>query len=365
MKVKIYALDHLGRGIGKINNKVIFIPNTLVDEEVLVEITKETKKFYEGKVIQFILISPHRIKPKCPYYNECGGCSIMHMNYDQQLEFKINKVRNILLKYAKISIPISIEKSDKEFYYRNKITLHSSNGINGLYKEKTNDIIPIESCIICDEVINNYINKVGKKAETIIRTNSEQDCIITSQKEEFIKTINNIKYKLNINSFFQVNDDVCLKILNYVKENISINSKVLDLYCGVGTFAIYISDKVKEVLGVEVNDSSYQNSLENIELNNTKNVTFKHSKVENILDDISSYYDTIILDPPRSGIDDKTIDKILSSMIKKIIYISCEPITLARDLNKLKNEYKIKKIRLFDMFPQTYHCESVCVLERR
>lgn len=365
MIVKIYDMDHFGRGIARIDNKVCFIPNTLIDEEVDIEIIKDNKRFYEGKVIKIIKESPKRVKPLCKYYGECGGCSLMHMNYESQLEYKVNKVSNILKRYAEIDMPLTIEKCDNEFNYRNKITLHSKNNISGLYKKGTNEIINVDKCVICNEVINNKIKNVNYTSETIIRTNEQNDAIITGQKEDFIKEINGIKYKLNINSFFQVNDNVCVKLLDYVNTNIYENDKVLDLYCGVGTFTLSITNKAKEVLGVEVSDSSYKNSLENLELNSISNVEFKHSKVENITEEITNYYDTLIVDPPRSGIDNKTKEQIIKSDINKIIYISCEPITLARDLKELKEQYEIKSIKLFDMFPQTEHCETVCVLERK
>ena len=154
---------------------------------------------------------------------------------------------------------------------------------------------------------------------------------------------------------------MAIKLYDYIKENVDGN--VLDLYCGVGSIGIYISDKVKSITGIEIINDAIKNAENNKKINNVNNIKFICGKVEDNLDDINNI-DTIIVDPPRVGLNKKAIDNIITINPNKIIYVSCNSTTLARDINYMKN-YKLKNIKLFDMFPNTNHIESVCILERK
>ena len=150
------------------------------------------------------------------------------------------------------------------------------------------------------------------------------------------------------------------KVLGYIDEN----SSVLDLYCGTGSIGIYVSSKCSSVFGVEINKSAIVDANRNKEINKVNNIDFRCGDVENIIKENNSY-DYIIVDPPRSGLSAKTREILLKIDCKKIIYVSCNPMTLVRDVKDLKERYIFKEITLFDMFPNTYHCESITVLERR
>ena len=167
---------------------------------------------------------------------------------------------------------------------------------------------------------------------------------------------------VDANSFFQVNHYICSKLFKLIEKNIDISNICLDLYSGVGTLSIVASKKAKKVYGIEVNNYSYKNAVKNLELNNIKNVKFINGLVEKEITKIKESVDVIITDPPRSGMDYVTIDTINKLKPKKIIYVSCNPLTLARDLNLLTN-YKLNFITLLDMFPNTHHVESFCVLK--
>lgn len=365
--IKINDIDHFGRGITRINDKVVFVNNALIDEVVDIQIYKTNKKYDEANVIEYKQKSKYRVEPKCKYYNICGGCDIMHLSYDQQLEFKKNKVINIFKKYANLTIEPTIIPSKDEFYYRNKITLHYKNNKLGFYKKETNDIVQIDECIIAKSIISNYIKKIDKLEKNIIIKANDKSEIISNytDKNSFIKTIKNLKFKVSLNSFFQVNDYICEKLFEIISKNINSKDEVLDLYSGVSTLGIVASLKAKKVYNIESNPSSFKNALENIELNNRKNVVAIHGKVEEVLKNFERNFNTVIIDPPRSGLDNWTINFLLKKKTKKIIYISCNPMSLVRDFNKLKNNYVIKDFILLDMFAQTYHVECVCVLNYR
>lgn len=365
MKVIVEKLDHFGRGIARVDNKTTFVENALPGEEVEIEITREKKNFNEAKVVRYYKKSESRREVLCPYYSECGGCNLMHMNYQEQLKYRKEKIENILSKFAGIITDVEIEPSN-EFNYRNKITLHKCEKGYGYKKEGSSSIVKIDKCLIADNIINEYISKVNSdKEKLVIRSNQDKEVINNIDGGYIIEKINDYNFRIDIESFFQVNSYMCSKIFNYIESNLEECSTALDLYCGVGTLSLVVSKKANKVIGIEVNKSSYKNALENLKINKISNVEFINGKVENVIDKINEKVDLIVTDPPRSGMDKITIETIKKLKPKTIIYMSCDPVTLARDLNELKKDYTLKRIKAFDMFPNTYHVETICLLTRK
>lgn len=396
MKVKIEKLDHFGRGITNINNKICFVENALPNEIVNIEILKETKKYFLAKTTDFIESSPNRIIEPCPFYNECGGCNLEHLSFSKENEFKRRKVQELLVKFAKIN-PTLVKETvySDEYNYRNKVTFHGKDNIFGYYKENSNDLLKIDKCFLLDKKINEIIKLLqtesNKISELLIRTNNDSSKImvkITGQvndietlnskvdvllingkcltpSEKIITTIGSKKYYLSVDSFFQVNKTLTEKLYDKVKEQVEKvrPNKLLDLYCGTGSIGIYVSDFAKEIIGVDYSKSNIEDANENKKLNNLKNITFINDKVENVIDTFKDI-DMIIVDPPRAGLDKKTIDNIERISPKHLVYVSCDPATLARDLNLL-TDYQAEEITPFNMFPRTYHVECVSVLHRK
>lgn len=361
MIVKIENINHQGLGITRVNGKVTFVENALPGEVIDIILTNEKKNYNLAKIQKIIQKSSYRIDPICPYFNECGGCDFGHVNYESELKYKKEKVENILKKYAHIDVNIEITPSDKVYNYRNKITLHKQNEKVGLVKKNSSEVIEIKECKLVDEKINEILH--NKPKEGIIRTNGKE--IISNENENITINIDKYKFKVNLNSFFQINPYTYEKMFNYIKRLVNENEILLDLYCGVGVFSILLSENCKKIYGIEINENSYKNTLENKRINNLNNVNFMLGKVEDNLPKIKEKVDTIIVDPPRSGLSKTTINQILNIKPKKIIYVSCNPMTLARDLNLLNNSYKLECIKAFDMFPRTNHVECVCLLKLR
>lgn len=365
--VKIYELDHQGRGIGKINNKIIFVKNALPNELVRVKIIKNYSKYCEGEIINIIKKDLSRVKVKCPYYLNCGGCQLLHMNYKHQLKFKNDKIKNIITKCFKEKIKINDIIPTNQYNYRNKATFKINNKELGFFKEKTHDFIKINHCLLLDKKINDAISKINKNSlnELTIRSSLYENKIITKKEEFIFEKIDNLLFKISLDSFFQINTvgSIILykKILEYA--DLKGNEKILDLYCGTGTIGIYLSKYAKEVIGIEINENSVNDANHNKKLNNIKNIKFICADVKNIDKSIKS--DIIIIDPPRSGLNKKIIDKIINFNPKIIIYVSCNPMTLARDLGYLIEKYKALEITPIDMFPNTSHVECVAKLERK
>lgn len=397
MEVRVEKLDNYGRGIAYLNDKICFIENTLPGELVEVEIEKENKKYIEAKVASYKKVAPNRMKEECPYSIVCGGCQLNHLNYDDENKFKEEKVRGILKKFSSFDLkalePILYHE---RAYYRNKVILHGKNGKLGYYKKKSNEIIPITKCLLVNDTINKIIsllNEVNVSIdEAIIKTSNDESQVMVSitgkisnnslilqnsdvfilngkyiSQKKYIETeIGNKTYQESIASFFQVNKSLTKNLYDEVLKEIKGNhhQNVLDLYCGTGTIGIYVSSECQKVIGIDCNVSNILDAKNNKILNRVNNVEFICDKVENQIDKMEDI-DVIIVDPPRAGLDKKTIHylKILNPV--KIIYVSCDPITLARDLRDLSERYNIKHIKLFNMFPRTYHVETVSVLCRK
>lgn len=397
--IEITSLDHNGRGIGKLNNKIVFVENSLPGEIVDITILKEKKKYIEARVNNFIKKSEKRIESVCPYFAQCGGCDLLHLNYEDTLNFKEDKIKNIINRYLDSKIKINnIVPCDNNFYYRNKTTFQVKNCI-GFYKNNTYDIIKTDKCLISSELINNsidylkkldlkYINKITCRSSIdelmIILETNNNDLDITPLKEIatsiYIKNNNkynliygkkyiteklgNYKYLVSPDSFFQININTCFKLYSKIKEYVKTSKNVLDLYCGTGSIGIFVSEN-NNVLGVEVNEYAIKDALENAKLNNIKNIDFICGESGKTLNNINFKADVIIVDPPRAGLSKEAIDNIFKLNPKELIYVSCDPMTLVRDLNLLNKKYEIIELTPYDMFPNTKHVECLTYMIKK
>jgi len=392
MKCKIEKYDHLGNGIGRIEDKIVFVKKALKDELVDIKIIKDKKNFMVGEINKIIESSSNRVESICPYYDKCGGCNFLHATYEEEKKFKLNKANELLGKINKFY-------ETDELNYRNKVTLHIKKDKLGFYKEKTNDIIDINYCYLLNDKINNVIKKLNNYLKTnihqikkvVIKTNGQEVLLdITGfVTDEFLDEFNEIDhfiyndeiykgtgyleeiiddYKLIISSksFYQVNNQGLSAINNIIKlylKNKNIK-KALDLYSGIGTWGILISKYVSEVISIEENTSSTNDAIVNKKINNINNLKIINGRVEDNIEKFKNI-DLIIIDPPRSGLDKKTKEYIQKISPSNLIYISCDMLTLKRDLDELKENYIVDDINLVDMFKRTYHVESVVLLKRK
>ena len=392
MQVHIDRMDHFGNGIGNINGKIIFVKGALPGETVDVTITKDKKSFMEGTINTIIYKSSKRVEPFCKYFGVCGGCSLCHLTYENTLEYKKERVKNIL---SKFDIPkINVIRNENDLYYRNKIELKIVDGKLGFYEKSTHNLIEIKECKVTKKSINKSFEFVKnmklENANVTIRANyNDEVLIIIDSKEKpvilnpedykivgivlndkciygqdnFMEKINNLFFTVSYNSFFQVNNYINLELFNLIKENI-VGKTVLDLYSGVGTLSIVASKVVDKVYSIEVTQNAVKNALINAKINKCDNINFILGKVEDKIGFINDKIDTIIVDPARAGLDKKTIEVINNICPQRIIYVSCDTQSLANNLVDLTN-YEIKKFYILDMFSYTYHIECFCILDKK
>lgn len=391
MKLEVIKQDYFGRGISKIDGKTIFIDKALPGQIIDIEVIKEKKNYIEARNKDYVN------NTLCNYYDTCGGCNILHQMYMEQLSFKENKVKEMIERSNLGDIKINDIVYDKEYGYRNKIVLHVKDKKLGFYSSKTNDIVSIGKCLLVDDRINNVIDEISEylignniDGEIKIRcTSSEVMVSITGNvdkniveyltcdvliingislkdKDYIIEELDGLKFKVSDNSFYQVNKYVVSKLYNEVINNIKDHNynSALDLYCGTGTITLELSKYVRDVTGIEVVKSAIDDALYNKEINDINNVNFICGKVEDYINKFENI-DLVVVDPPRSGLDNKTKKSLMEMKAKSICYVSCGLDTLVRDLKELSNCYDILSITPVDMFPNTYHVENVVILELR
>ncbi len=380
--------DDIGNGITRIDNFVVFVPYALKNEKIKVKITKINKRFATAKIEEIINKSDRRQCVKCKSFNECGGCSFLHLSFNEEKKKKIDFINKLFNTNVKEIL------TNNEYNYRNKATFHVKNGMIGYYSENTNNLVEFDNCLLLDERINEVYNTLknidlSNISEVIVRTSKSSVMVIfKGDTNDFdynplvnkvkidslylndkllygnayiIEELGNIKYSIYPNAFFQVNTDNMKIMYEKVKEYAGNGNKLLDLYCGTGTIGIYLKENFKEVTGIEVNREAILNANINKSLNNLSNINF-------ICGDASiaknNNYNVIVVDPPRSGLSNKVISFLNKSDVKTIVYVSCNPKTLKRDLNLL-NKYNVLKLECINMFNKTKHVECICKLEKK
>ena len=318
----------------------------------------------------------------------------MHIGIDSQEDYKLEKSKDILYKYANLDKEIKLIKSNKDLYYRNKITFKVENYKYGFYNKDTHNLCSVENCLLANNEINSFLHNhdflTVKDGTVTVRVNYLNELLIdikSDSKVTFNDVPNNIKgivlndktiygenyiydmigdmkFKISYNSFFQINNYIANEIFKLLNVYLS-GENLLDLYCGVGTLGLSLKNNFNKIVGIEKIENAILNAKDNAKSNGVTNAKFFAGDTAKILSELNEEFDTIIVDPPRSGLNKETIDLILDINPKKICYVSCDQLTLSRDLKVLQDKYYISKINVLDMFPNTYHVESVCLLCRR
>jgi len=422
-KLSIEKLVYGGKGLGKFNGKAVFVPMVAPEDEVIAEEVSRKNSYSEAKVIRILKSSPYRTKPKCPYFGTCGGCDWQHIEYKHQVRFKKEIVEENLQKIGKIKKP-NIEKvipSPSPWFYRNRAQLKVKNGKVGFFEKGTHKIVDIEKCFLLKKEIHDIMPKLKKLLPHLPTEPSDFHVYCSSKGEILLKivysgkfrkinltlenvreilelnvigfgiyksgtegfperikffgrdftyeTVDRFKFRVSADSFFQVNEFQVSNLINEVSKAAAEHQYMLagDLYCGVGTFTIPTGRYVHRAFGIEANFSAVGDALINKDINGLRNISFFCKPTEEALDIIKEYSpDLIIIDPPRSGLTQKVLKTIASlPRLKKIVYVSCNPSTLARDI-ALFHQFGInmEKAKVIDMFPQTYHIETVAYLRK-
>ena len=443
--IEITDQDDRGQGVGKTSGFPLFVRHAVTGDVVNVVVTKVKKTFGFARILEFVKKSPYRAQPECPVYKRCGGCQLQNMNYQAQLEFKTNRVRECLRRIGGFK-DIEIEDAvgaENIFRYRNKAQYpvgmnKDGKAVCGFFAERTHEIIECADCLLSPGKFSGITASVlewmnengisaydeasgrglvrhiflrkgfstgqialcliinGKKLpfsdKLIEKMSAYKDivgisfCVNTKRSnvilgDEVINIfgrgyiedmIGDIKYRISPLSFYQVNPEQTKKLYDKAVEFASLTGKetVIDLYCGIGTISLYAAKAAKKVYGIEVVPQAIEDAKENARLNGIENAEFYAGAAEDVLPELYKNglkkADVVIVDPPRKGCDERTLSTIADIDPERIVYVSCNPATLARDLKFLKDRgYEPVKVQPADMFPMSVHIETVVLLARR
>jgi tRNA/tmRNA/rRNA uracil-C5-methylase (TrmA/RlmC/RlmD family) len=354
--LKIEDIAFGGKGVGREQGKATFVPYTIEGELVSAEIVREKKQFAEAELVEVKESSPHRVTPECPYFGRCGGCAYQHIGYEHQLAIKWRQVRDILQRIGKLKdVPLRpIIPSLKQYGYRNRITVHAQDGVIGFFRRDSHRLIDVERCpISCDEVNGELMD---------LRERNPRDGHYTLRTSSSRRV------------FSQTNDEVADALRNLIVDLVPPNQDLLiDAYCGAGFFAKALLDKFERVVGIDWDKFAIAAAKEDA----TEKETYIAGDVEEELARSDGFLAvengatrlgsrhslTIIVDPPATGLSANVRRSILDISPTTLIYVSCNPATLARDLKELHGKFTINSVTPLDMFPQTAEIEVVVHLQ--
>ena len=395
----IQSLVYGGSGMGRLaDGRAVFIPFTLPGEKVKARIKEEKKGFVMAEVLEILQPSSQRIRPRCPHYGMCGGCHYQHISYELQVVYKKEIFVEQLQRIGNIEIPIisQVVKSNEAWNYRNALQFHlSPNGKLGFERSNSHDTLEIQECHLpCSALSETWpqldfeflpeIERVelrqGDDDEILLALYSQnstppefetelpisavhispQGQIVLAGNDCLRISVLGKSLRVNAGSFFQVNHFIAENIISILLEKIRLTKEmvILDGYCGVGLFSVFLAPLVSRCLGVEVSSSACRDYALNLDAND--NVELYEGSAEEVLPLLEVKPDLVVLDPPRSGIERRALAALVKMAPEQLVYISCNPATLARDAKHLiEAGYKLEESILMDMFPQTFHIESL------
>ncbi len=387
-ELRLLSMGAFGDTVANFEDGFIQVFGGIVGEVVKARIyrfKRRGKNKINGMVSEVIKASPHRVDSPCPYFGPCSGCQWQHVSYEYQLELKRGAVRHVFADYPSLS-NVHVSKTNPApeiFNYRNhaRFTVRFG-GQLGFSNRITRRFVRVDECMLMDSKINSFLSQLqDNSSETTnlsIRVGANTDDYLiqpelsgpdidfeTGQKW-YVENMLNREFRVASPSFFQVNTRQAEFMINLVGDKLGLNGDeiLVDAYAGVGVFASLLSDRVRKVIAVEESQAAVKDAL--FGLNDLQNVHYIQGKTEDILEELEEKIDVIILDPPRTGCHPQAIASVLSAEPNQIAYVSCDPPSLARDLDMLvQGGYQIDSVDPIDMFPQTYHTECVATLSRK
>lgn len=363
--LKIEDVAFGGKGVGREQGKAVFVPYTIEGELVSAEIVREKRQFAEADLVEVKQSSPNRVAPECPYFGRCGGCAYQHIDYQHQLAIKWRQVRDALQRIGKLKgVPMRpIIPSPRQYAYRNRITVHAQDGVIGFFRRDSHRLIDIERCPISREEVNRALAELREQKHV-----RDGHYTLRSASEPRV--------------FSQINVEVAQAMRDLLVDLVPPNQDLLiDAYCGAGFFAKALLDKFQRVIGIDwdrfaVAAAKEKASVKEIyiagdvetELQKVRAVHLKRPARRNDLSTgrlRSIAPTTLIIDPPATGLTQGVRKAITDLAPETLIYVSCNPPTLSRDLKELQHRFAINSITLLDMFPQTAEIEVLAHLEAR
>lgn len=386
IEFEIESLTNLGLGVGRIDGWVVMVPFVLPGERVRGRIYQNFQNYSNADLVEVLVASPDRVPAKCPLYQTCGGCQYQHIDYPRQLQEKTKHVEELMQKLGEIDHPVELSHGSPKIYnYRSKITPHyerprkdGSQPIGFLQYGRRNQIVDVEQCPIAMDAINAALPEArdvarregGKKRRqrggTLLLRNVLEG-VVSNPQEIVSERVGDLSFQFKAGEFFQNNPYILPDLVDYVATEAStLGARYLvDAYCGVGLFSLSTAKTFEQVAGVEISEPAVRWAQANATISGIKNVRFVIGKAEAIFNGLKfpGAETAVVIDPPRKGCDVSFRNQLMAFRPQRIVYVSCDPATQARDLKEfVAGGYEITKIQPFDLFPHTRHIENVVSL---
>ena len=397
----VYGGDALGR---LPDGRAVFVPFVLPGEKVRLRVVEEKRGHVRAEPVEILEPSSRRIVPRCPHFGQCGGCHYQHMPYELQLSAKTDILRDQLQRLGGLQdIPLHPAiPSPEPFNYRNHIQFHlDPQGKLGFQAARSSHVIPITECHLPELPLNEVWPQLdieplpgleriglrlgaGEEIQLILESRdpelfefsveelplsavhlSPAGAVVLAGSQDLTMEILGRPFQVSAGAFFQVNTRMAEAMVRHILEILPLDPSMtlLDLYCGVGLFSAFLAPKVRRLVGIEVSPDACRDYAENLDV--FDNVELYEAPAADVLRQVDFHPDAILVDPPRSGLDHPTLDALLTQQARMLAYVSCDPATLARDARRLTSAgYRLLQVTPFDLFPQTYHIESISLWEK-
>ena len=367
LEFTIDSLTNLGMGVGRVDGWVVMVPFVIPGERVKARIFRNFQNYSDADLVEVLEASPDRIEPKCPLYSRCGGCQYQHISYERQLKEKTQHVEELMQKLGDIEFPVALSQGSPQVYnYRSKITPHynrpdreGSQPIGFLQYGRRNQIIDVEHCPIATDAINAALPDAREEARRSGGKKRRQrggtllmrhvlEGVVKDPQDIVSERVGEVTFQFKAGEFFQNNPYILPDLVEHVAKEASAEGAryLVDAYCGVGLFALSTAKSFVQVAGIEVSEPAVRWAQD----------IFNGLK-------FPSEATAMVIDPPRKGCDESFRQQLLQYRPQRLVYVSCDPATQARDLKDfIEGGYKITKVQPFDLFPHTRHIENVVSL---
>jgi 23S rRNA (uracil1939-C5)-methyltransferase len=398
--VTIQSMTYGGEATGRLpDGRVVFVPYAMPGEVVRIRILEDKARFARAELLEVIEPSPQRLEPRCPHFGFCGGCHYQHMPYEMQLQIKTEILAGQLRRMAGLEqIPMAEPvPSPSPWNYRNHVQFHlTSKGKLGYLQPRSNSVLPIRECYLPEETLTLVWPQIeiepGAGVERLsLRLGDDEQVLmvlvspdiqppeasfdelpisavhlspagslVMAGSDHLIMKVRGRLFYVSAGSFFQVNTVLAEKMVEHLLENLPPGGVMLDVYCGVGLFSAFLAPRVERLVGIELSPQACDDFVAN--LDEFDNVELYEASAGEVLPALDVQPRSILVDPPRAGLERPALEAILELAPAVLAYVSCDPSTLGRDARRLiDGGYRLEKITLFDLFPQTYHIESISI----
>lgn len=386
LELTIESLTNLGMGLARVDGWVVMVPFVIPGERVRARVFRNFQNYSDADLIEVLDASPDRVDPKCPLYQTCGGCQYQHMGYKRQLAEKTKHVEELMQKLGGIDHPVEMAHGSPEVYhYRSKLTPHYNRPdkegrqpIGFLQYGRRNQIVDVAQCPIATEAINEALpeardearrsggKKRRKRGGTLLMRHVLEG-VVTDPQEIVSERVGDVTFQFKAGEFFQNNPFILPELVEHVAAEAAAEGAryLVDAYCGVGLFALSTAKNFEQVAGVEISEPAVRWAQANAKISNVSNARFVIGKAEAIFNGLKfpPGETAMVIDPPRKGCDESFRQQLLSYRPQRLVYVSCDPATQARDLKEfIAGGYRITRIQPFDLFPHTRHIENVVSL---